>query len=175
MRPRSILGLILGLVLLSVPAAGQPATAAPQPPRGAPQVIVTDRAGQETRGRLITWVGSLIVIETGSGARTFAPGEALRLDLRHDSLKNGFLIGAALGWLGALLVECGGDGCAAERLAAGIGGTAIYGALGAGIDALIPGRTPLWIAASTEASRSGPTFDVSPRDHRLFVGWRFRP
>ena len=172
--------LLPGLVVLSllfVPAAApaQPADAAQLPLKGTPPVFVTDRAGQETAGRLISWTGSTIVIRTNSGDRTYAPGEAVRLDLRHDSLKNGFLIGAAIGWLGALLVDCADDSCLGPRIAAGIGGTAIYGALGAGIDALIPGRTPLWNSGTSEKASAGLTFNLSPRERRAFVGWRFRP
>ena len=167
---------VLGLVFASAPAAAQTADSAQEPLKGAPRVIVTDRAGQEATGRLIRWSASTIVIRTDNGERTYAPGEAIRLDLRHDSLKNGFLIGASIGWLGALFVDCGGDGsCGAERVAALIGGTFVYGALGAGIDALIPGRTPLWVSGSSEKSSAGLTFDVSPRERRAFVGWRFRP
>jgi hypothetical protein len=166
---------VVGLLFASTPAAGQTADVAREPLKGTPNVIVTDRAGQETTGRLISWTGSTIVIRSTSGERTYAPGEALRLDLRHDSLKNGFLIGAAIGWLGAVLVDCPEGSCAGMRIAAAIGGTAIYGALGAGIDALIPGRTPLWSSGTSEKRSAGLTFNLSPRERRAFIGWRFRP
>jgi hypothetical protein len=161
---------VLGLAIAAAPAGAQTADPPPAPLKGTPRVIVTDRMGQEARGRLIKWTGASIVIRTNGGERTYAPGEALRVDLRSDSLKNGFLIGAAVGSLGGLISDCPNahESCTGERVAFTIVGMAVWGAIGAGIDALIPGRSPLWTAASA----GGLRFDVSVRDRRAAVGWR---
>ena len=140
--------------------------------KGAPRVIVTDRTGQEKIGRLISWTDASIVIRSNGAERTYLSGDAVRVDLRSDSLLNGFLIGAAIGILPAFIADCscGGGGRAGLALV----GRAAYGGIGASIDALIPGRTPLWRAGQRNATR-GLTFDISARDRRASVGWRFQP
>lgn len=165
---------VLCFALAAIPAGAQTADNPPQL-KGGPRVIVTDRLGQETAGRLVNWTGSSIVIRTNGIERTYASGEAIRVDLRNDSLKNGFLIGAAVGSLGGLASDCpdSRESCAGSRVAFTIVSMGIWGAIGAGIDALIPGRSPLWRAGPSANSASGPTFDVSVRERRAAIGWRF--
>ena len=140
--------LTLGFVLAAGLAQAQ-TTDTPPPFDGTPRVIVTDRAGNETTGRLIRWTDSTIVLRTGGVERTFSSGDARRVDLRGDSLRNGFLIGAVFGSLGGLIADCpnASQRCPKTRVAFTILGMATWGAIGAGIDALIPGRSPLWRAA----------------------------
>ena len=139
--------LTLGFVFAAGLAHAQTA-GTPPPFDGTPRVIVTDRTGRETTGRLIRWTDAAIVLRTGAGERTFSTGEARRVDLRGDSLRNGFLIGAAFGSIGGLIADCPGarERCPKTRVAFTILGMATWGAIGAGIDALIPGRSPLWRA-----------------------------
>src|SRR6185436_20164096 len=88
---------------LSTPAMSQTPDAASTRVKGFPIVYVTDPSGRETKGTLVSWNGSTIVIRAGGTDRTFGPGEMVRVDLRGDSLKNGALIGAAVGlFMGAL-------------------------------------------------------------------------
>jgi hypothetical protein len=139
--------------------------------KGFPIVYVTDALGSETKGRLVSWIGSEIVLQTGAGPRTFKPGEAVRIDLRGDSLKNGALIGLgvglAMGGLAAAGCDCGGGDAAIVVFSA-----AFYTFVGVGIDALVPGRTPLWNAGPRRSARNGLTFRVSPERRSAFVGWR---
>jgi hypothetical protein len=134
-------------------------------------VYVTDALGSETKGKLLSWIGSEIVLETGDGSRTYKPGEAVRMDLRGDSLKNGALVGLgvglAMGGLAAAGCDCGGGDAAIVVFSA-----AFYTFVGVGIDALVPGRTPLWNAGPRRTARNGLTFRLSPERRSAFVGWR---
>jgi hypothetical protein len=144
-----------------------------------PSVYVTDTQGVETKGRLVNWTGSQIVLQTDLGQRIFKPGEAVRLDLRGDSLKNGALIGLSVGILAGALAaadcDCGGGDVAIVAFSG-----LFYTAVGVGIDAMVPGRTPLWNAsqptppANQRSARNGLTFRVSPERRSAFVGWRMR-
>ena len=140
--------LLLALLIASVPAHAQTSHTPPSSRTG-PLVSAIDLAGRESTGRLVRWTGSTIVIGTGSAERTYLQSELARVDVRSDSLRNGFLFGAAFGSLGGLITDCpnGRRSCGPTRVAFTLLGMATWGAIGAGIDALIPGRTPLWRAA----------------------------
>jgi hypothetical protein len=140
--------------------------------KGLPVVYVMDTSGSETKGKLVSWTGSTIVVQTGATMKTFGPGEAARIDLRGDSLKNGALIGAGVGVLfGGLASGLDCPDCGGSRVGIFLFSVGVYAAIGAGIDALIPGRTHLWSAGMSK-SASGLTFRLSPERRRAFVGWR---
>ncbi len=115
---------------------------------GMPTLWVTDRAGAETKGKLVKWTDTAIVVQGEQGQRTFDVGEVALVE-RRDGLKNGALIGAAFGVFAGVLAgglqDCGGS-CVGVRIAAVLTSVGIYAAIGAGIDALIPGRRRLWPA-----------------------------
>ncbi len=141
-----ITGLMLGgLALAAVPAAAQ-TDFSRMDVEGTPRVIVTDLSGNETAGRLVVWTPSSIVVETRGTKRTFTPADAFRIDRRGDSLKTGIIIGAAFGALGGLISDCskGKSPCRGQRIGLTLTGMGVWGAIGAGIDALIPGRTQWW-------------------------------
>jgi hypothetical protein len=101
-RPLTLLlwtGLIVfALATAAAPASAQSADFSGVQPKGLPTVYVTDRQGQETKGKIVSWTDSAVVLRVDDGAtRTFKTGEAVRIDLRGDSLKNGALIGAGVG------------------------------------------------------------------------------
>src|SRR5688572_13350246 len=134
-----ITGLVwLGLAIASTPATAQPADFSSMDVSGTPRVIVTDRSGGETTGRLVVWLPSSIVVDTNGAKRSFTPAEAVRIDRRGDSLKQGMIIGAALGTLGGLISDCpqGRASCGGQRVGITLIGMGIWGAIGAGIDAL---------------------------------------
>jgi hypothetical protein len=85
----------------------------------------------------------------------FGPGDMVRVDLKGDSLKNGALIGVAVGAVMGGLAALGGDcpgaasSCPGARAGFILAGTATWAAIGVAIDALIPGRTPLWTTAGS--------------------------
>jgi hypothetical protein len=139
--------------------------------KGFPVVYVIDPSGWETKGKLVSWTGSTIAVQTDGTTKTFGPGEFARVDLRGDSLKNGALIGASIGVLfgGLAALDC--PDCGPASVALFVGAVGIYAAIGAGIDALIPGRTHLWSAGVSKSAR-GVTFRVSPERRSAFVGWR---
>ena len=166
-----------GLAISAPPAAAQTADFSDMNAKGAPRVIVTDQSGQETRGRLVSWTPAAIVLDANGAKRAYSPGEAVRVDLRGDSVKNGMIIGAAVGGLLGLAVGCPttgsqAEGCAAERVTFALVEAGLFALIGAGIDALIPGRTRLWSAGSPQKSARGLTFDLSPRDRRASIAWR---
>jgi hypothetical protein len=147
-------------------------------PAGAQTVYVTDVSGKETKGRLVSWTDSGIVLQTGKITKSFAQGEAVRVDLKGDSLKNGALIGAGVGAVvGGLVGGLGGDceSCGGDRVAAVLVSLGVYAAIGTALDALISGRTPLWRAqASAHAGGSGLAINVSPQRRSAFVGWKIK-
>ena len=115
-----------------------------------PIVFVEEKSGVETRGRLLSITPAAIAIDVDGSQRTFAAANVAKIDRRGDSLKNGALIGAAIGLVTGFLGDCprtgngAGTGCPAARVGYVLGGSAIWASIGAGIDALIPGRTRLW-------------------------------
>jgi hypothetical protein len=121
--------------------------------KGMPTVYVEDRSGREVEGKLVSLTESALTIDIDGVGRTFAPAEVTKIDRRGDSLKNGALIGAAVGLFTGLLGDCpragtnnDSKGCPGARVGYVLGGSAIWAGIGAGIDALIPGRTRLWPA-----------------------------
>jgi hypothetical protein len=145
---------IVGVVLLGVSAA-----AAGQEPlkAGGDTVTVTQSgSGEELHGRLLELSATTLSILV-EGRRVDVPiDNVLRIDGHYDSVKNGAIIGAAV--MGGLaLVACGsleaGTGWCANAIVVDTG----FGALvGAGIDALHKGRTPIYV----KAGRSGSALQV---------------
>ena len=123
--------------------------------RNLPVVFVQERSGAETRGRLLSITPAAIAIDVDGSQRTFAAADVVKIDRRGDSLRNGALIGAAIGLFAGFFGDCPradtnnrSNGCPGARVGYVLGGSAIWAAIGAGVDALIPGRTRLWPAPS---------------------------
>jgi hypothetical protein len=149
--------------------------------KGTPTVYVTDRAGQETQGQLITFSESQITIKTGALTKTFTADQVSLIERKGDSVKNGAIIGAVIGAIGGIGAAAGicsedhtnGRSCAGTAAAVTLIGTGFYAAVGAGIDALIPGRQRIW-PAGKPGKAGGIAFSFSPHEHRAFIGWRVR-
>lgn len=180
MKPTSIYVVAMFVVLTGLCFSRSAAAQPPDPDHGEvkrfPSVYVTDPQGTETKGRLVNWTGSQIVLQTDIGQRIFKPGEAVRLDLRGDSLKNGALIGLSVGVVMGALVSYG---CDCETAKASIFATSVgfYTLIGVGVDALFPGRTPMWSAGQPipqRSARNGLTFRLSPERRSASVGWRIK-
>ena len=117
---------------------------------------VVDRAGRETAGKMVSLTDSSVILDIGTGHRTFTPEQLTRIERRGDSLRDGVitgtLAGAALGVSVALagLATVGGSSSGSERAAVFLGGGALFAGLGAAVgtalDALRTGRTLLWEA-----------------------------
>ena len=165
---------LVSLVAIAHPAQAQPTFARLQP-SGLPTIFVTDRNGLETQGKLVQITDSAIIIKVDGVPRTFTADEVSLVERKGDSLKNGTIAGVTtgivLGVLSMGLADCpgGGSRCPGARVAGVALSAAFYGAIGVGIDALIPGRTRIWPAKQTS---SGLVTTASPKSRRLFVGWR---
>ena len=172
---RTVMSACVALLAFVHPAQAQP-TFADVKPSGLPTVFVTDRAGQETSGKLIKITDQDITIAANGVEKTFRADEVSLIERKGDSLKNGtiagLVVGLALSSLAAGISDCpeGKSSCPGNRATLFVGGTAIYTAIGTAIDAAITGRTRMWPAKGKAAG--APVALVSPTERRLFVGWR---
>ena len=150
-------------VLVLVLAAAAPAAARAQDvlPRGVEEVFVRGTDGVELRGRLIDF-GPVSLSLFIDGMRRELPLEAIdRVQRRGDSVRNGALIGAAVGvgvW-GLTAADYGRDAPVVLWSAMS------YGAVGALVDLMIPGRTTIYAkpsasAAASTGKRAGLAFKI---------------
>jgi hypothetical protein len=155
----------IGAALLSV--LFTPAIALAQPPatsfadlariveRG-DTVTVVDDAQARTRGVVFAIAAEVVLRADGVNRRWSAAGISEVRRRQPDSLWNGALIGAAIGGglssLNYLDNECRGDPACAQAVA-------IYGAIGAGVgalvDSLIRGDRSIYIRPSTSGWQAG--------------------
>lgn len=127
-------------------------------------IYVTDDAGRQTQGKLLRLEPDSVVMLVEGAEQRFDAARVRRIDRRGDSLKNGALIGlgigVGLGVVTASISDClDGDGpgssCVGGRIVLTAVSTGLYTAIGAGVDALIVGRTRIYDAGrSTTAVRS---------------------
>jgi hypothetical protein len=118
-----------------------------------PTVYVTDLKGEETAGRLLGIDAASISLIVAGSVRAFQASALKKVERKGDSLLNGAVIGAFVGLLNAMVATsepCPGGhspcpGAHAMMVVVSIGG---YAAIGAAIDAAIPGRTLLWKSAA---------------------------
>lgn len=130
-------------------------------------VFVLDEAGVETRGQLLRLDPDAIVVLVNGSERRFDTARVARVSKRGDSLKNGALIGLAVGIAEAVVavatIKCTGS-CDRGLQAAWLTvNTGVYAAVGTAIDAAIQGRTVLYRAPAPQPavqSRGGPSVSV---------------
>jgi hypothetical protein len=172
---RTVVTACLALLACVHPAQAQ-ATFSDLKAGGLPTVFVTDRAGHETRGKLVKITEQDITIAADGAERTFRAEEVSLIERKGDSLKNGtiagFVVGLGMGALAVGISDCpaGQSSCAGTRAVGFVLSTAVYTAIGTAIDAAISGRTRIWPAKGKTAG--APVALVSPAGRRLFVGWR---
>src|SRR5262245_25097312 len=117
---RTVVTACLALLACVHPAQAQ-STFADVKPGGLPIVFVTDRVGQETRGKLVRITDQDITIATDGAERTFRVDEVSVIDRKGDSLKNGtiagLVVGAALSGLAMGVSDCpdGHSSCPGTR------------------------------------------------------------
>jgi len=155
---------------------------------GRQAVIIVDDAGVETTGRLLRLSVDELTISAGGRDRTFARRDVAAIYKRGDSMKNGAgiggLSGAALGFLAGTQSTCGDfwtglHSCSVgEKVANGMFGAAIIGAVGAaigvGIDAIVIGRTVLYERPKSPSSRAltiAPVLSPSRGSVGIGVSW----
>jgi hypothetical protein len=125
-------------------------------------VFVTDDTGTVTRGRLAAVGPSTLRLVADGTEREWSAATIRRLERRGDSLKNGIIAGAVSGGLFGFfgLATAGGGGggeafpiVASDRdILIALGAlTGAGAAIGAGVDALIPGRTLVYQRPSRRA------------------------
>jgi len=111
-------------------------------------VWVTDAEGRQIKGRIATLGPSALTLNGDQAGRTFRADDVrVVVQQRRDSLKNGVLWGAGLGFLGGVTMVCVGDSemCSDPEgkwgtVMIGLIGLAAGAGVGAGIDGLIHGR-----------------------------------
>lgn len=139
-------------------------------------IYVTDESGVETTGRLLRFEPDAVVLFVNGAEWRMEASRVRRIQTRGDSLKNGALagalIGVVLGGLSGAIADCPGsrNNCPAFRITAPILSSAFYAAVGTGIDALINGRTTVYIAAATPSSAALVPF--AGARHRIRAGVR---
>lgn len=139
-------------------------------------VYVLDDTGAETSGKLVRLNPDSIVILADGGERRFDAARIRRVQKRGDSIRNGVIIGAVvgavLGGISAGIADCPGvdQSCAGARAGMFVVSTSVYTAIGAGIDALVVGRTTLYTAAP---ARSGRLPGASAGSPSIGIGVRF--
>jgi hypothetical protein len=180
-RPLAVLAFSTLLAALPSMAVGQTAPA-PWPGLSTSDlqtVYLLDRSGLETSGRLLALDPDSVMLLVGGSERRFDISDVTRIQKR-DSLKNGTLIGAAVGVIMGLVAagisDCPGDDpggtCGGLRAATFAASLGMYTALGAGVDALIRGRTTIYAAPAT-VLRSAPALMPPPRvAFHVRLSWR---
>ena len=127
------------------------------------RVTVVDATGAQTKGRISELDGSVLSISAGDGERRFRQDDVMVVRQRkQDSVRNGMIIGAAIGaGFGAIaeLSSCGGPDDYCSYTGVATVGSAIWGTL-VGMAADILHTTP------RDVFRRGP--DPSPKS--LTVG-----
>ena len=146
----------LGVSVISAAAGQRPAH--PVPPAGEEVIVTQSASGEELRGHLVELSPTSMAMLV-DGRRVEIPiDNVLRIDIRHDSLKNGAIIGAAV--MGGLVgLACAEIDDAAGCVTALVIDTGLGALVGAGIDALHRGRSPIYV----KAAKSGAALQVKFR------------
>jgi hypothetical protein len=152
---------VLALCLSPLPARAQTVAQTFDELRGqlkpGDTVWVTDKSNRESRGRIVDFAESSLVLTTDQGRQEVAAPNIVRLRQRRpDSVVNGALIGAASAlvpmiWWFAQATESGetaGENVGFIALMVGTGAGA-----GTGIDALIQGRKTIYLAPARSSAR----------------------
>jgi hypothetical protein len=123
-------------------------------------VFVLDDRGVETRGQLLRLDRDAIVVLVNGSERRFETARVTRVSRRGDSLKNGAMIGLAVGLAQALVVtatqECRASCDRGLRAAMLMSNAAVSAAIGTALDAAISGRTLLYQAPASRQAIGSP-------------------
>jgi hypothetical protein len=118
-------------------------------------VFVLDDAGVETRGQLLRLDPDAIVVLVNGSERRFDTRRVARVSRRGDSLKNGAIAGLVVGIASAVgavaTIRCEESCNRGLQIAWLTMNTAVYTAVGTGIDAAVQGRTVLYRAPAPRA------------------------
>ncbi|MCM3881707.1 MAG: hypothetical protein ND807_16485 [Vicinamibacterales bacterium] len=144
-----VMGLVAVLLSVRV-AAAQPVDFTSLRLHGSSVIYVTDRAGDTFKGKVTRLTPSQLEIYDGKSLRLFGVNSVTRVR-GNDSLKNGMLIGGSIGVAAGVVghgfTDCQFDPhCArgSRRLMFGPLGLAAWVAIGAVVDAVVPGPRQIW-------------------------------
>lgn len=129
-------------------------------------LTITDGTGQRMRGRLTQLSASSLVLDVSGALRQFQESDVNTIEKRgSDSLKNGALIGMAVGGgiagIGIAASVNSSDADAGMFVFGALVYAGIGAAIGTGIDALIEGRRVIY--ARSNSTRT--TLNISPILH----------
>jgi hypothetical protein len=136
-------------------------------------VYLTDRSGTETTGKLLSISRDSLALMVNGTEQRFEMASVDRIQKR-DSLKNGTLTGAVvgvvMGIISAGISDCSSDfpggSCPGFRVAAFATSVGAYTAIGAGIDALVRGRSTIYTAPPSARAQA-----AAPRRAAFQVGF----
>ena len=129
-------------------------------------LTITDGTGQRMRGKLTQLSSSSLVLDVAGALRQFQESDVNTIEKRgSDSLRNGALIGMAVGGgIAGIGIAASANSSDADA-SLFVFGTLVYAGVGAaigmGIDALIEGRRVIY--AGSHATRT--TLNISPIVH----------
>jgi hypothetical protein len=123
-------------------------------------IVMQSSSGEELRGRLVELSPTTLALLV-NGRRVEVPMDTvLRIDGTHDSVRNGAIIGAAF-FGGMCALACGQGLNNIDELPRAVLINTAYGALiGASLDAMHKGRSPIYIKT---AGKSGSALQVRLR------------
>jgi len=131
-----------GIIALAfVSCAPRIALAQESTPIRVEDVYVRGTDGVELRGQLVDFGPATVSLFVEGVRRELPIDDIERIQRRGDSVRNGALIGAGLA---AILSAIAIADVGSDVVPFAIGATIGYGLLGAGIDALIPGKTTIY-------------------------------
>lgn len=137
--------------------------------RSGDRVFVADASGVETEGIFGRVSDSALTLVVNGQPRDIPSASVREISKAGDSLKNGFLIGAAIGgglW-GLAAATCDDTYDACDNAAATVvGGALVWGGLGMLVDHFVKGRTVVFRVGATSV-RLTPTVSVDRGAVRL--------
>jgi hypothetical protein len=120
-------------------------------------IAVVDVKGSEVQGKVASVSASALTLKVNGALRRFDSADVREVRRNGDSLRNGLLIGAAVGVLGAILPDdrCSGSPrvCNDRQILPRLTFAAAATAVGIGVDALHRDRTVLYLVAPSPVVR----------------------
>ena len=141
-------------------------------------VYLLDQSGTEAVGKLVGLQPDSLLLVVDGTEHWFDRSDIVRLQKR-DSLKNGTLIGAAvgvaMGLVAAGITDCPGEdpggACGGYRVVTFATSVGVYTAMGTGIDALIHGRSTIYTSQTSSTQRSRAARPSPRMALRVGVSW----
>ena len=128
-------------------------------------------SGDIVQGRLVSLSRESLALLTPDNKRVEIPlDRVLRIETTGDSLKNGAAVGAVVAGV-LVATTCASWGGGGECVAASLVDAGIGALIGAGVDAMIAGRTPIY---SRPAATAASTHASGGSGKRASIGFKIR-